>query len=281
MFWIARLACLKLSVPPSRADCDRCPSAPPLSRMPIWRWLCAAPSVQLPRGGPGRTGIFLEDKLARVLDLDARDAELLEFLPKVLDGLGRRIERDEQMGEFSEILGGDRSGERKSADPPFVHRVDDAGDHRHLLGVDFEVAVTQKQEVVLEPERHGLIVRQRVDDRQHRLDRLVQRRVRAAVNAGGLDQRVQLGDELEAQHHHLLVEDVPGFRSLRDLVREISRGSGTAAVDRSRLARRQVWDRSRRNAPHEAAAIGGLPRCLLMWASAMVQACRTVVAPFF
>ena len=50
-----------------------------------------------------------------------------------------------------------------------------------------------------------------VNQSQHRIDGLVQRRVGTVIDVGSFNQDVQLCDQLDAQYGHLLIKDVPGL----------------------------------------------------------------------
>ena len=70
------------------------------------------------------------------------------------------------------------------------------------------MAVTEKQKIVLQSQHDGVVCGQGFDQCQHRVYRLVERRIRATVNARRFDQDVQLRHQLNPQHGQLLVEDV-------------------------------------------------------------------------
>ena len=63
-----------------------------------------------------------------------------------------------------------------------------------------------------------MVVRHGFNQSQHRINRLIQRGVGAIVDARCFDQDIQLCDQLNAQHDHLLVKNVAGFRPSSDLV---------------------------------------------------------------
>ncbi len=167
-----------------------------------------------------RVRVFMKFQFAGIFQLNAVDFASFQFLPEIVHGFCGGIQAHEEVGKFAEIFGGYGGRKRESSDFPFIERIDDAADHCHLLCVDFEVAFPEEEKVVLQAQRHGLIVGQRLDQGEHRLHRLIQRGIRPAMNLRGLDERIELGDELEAQHDELLIENISGFGPLPDFLRQ-------------------------------------------------------------
>ncbi len=82
------------------------------------------------------------------------------------------------------------------------------------------MTVPEKQEIVLQAECDRSVVCHGLDQGQYRIDGFIQCRVGAIIDAGGFDQDVQLCDQLNSQHDHLLVKYVSGFRSAGDFLRQ-------------------------------------------------------------
>ncbi len=156
-------------------------------------------------------GVVAHCEHAWIFELNAGYGKGRQFLPEVHDRLSGGIESGKKRGKFTEVFGTGCRGEGQAADFPLVHGVDHTGDHQHLLRTHFEMTLAQKEKVILQPYRHRLFMSERLNEREHGVDGFVESRIGAAVNLRGLDQRIQLGDELEAQHHQLLVEDIAGF----------------------------------------------------------------------
>jgi hypothetical protein len=72
-----------------------------------------------------------------------------QLLSEVFERFCGGVKTDEQMRKLAEILRRHGGGEGQAADPPFVHRIDDARDDHHLLGIDLEMALSQKEKVIL------------------------------------------------------------------------------------------------------------------------------------
>ena len=73
------------------------------------------------------------------------------------------------------------------------------------------MVVTEEEKIVLYPQGDRLVVGEGFNEGQHRFDGFVEGGVCPAVDFRRLNERIQLRNELESQHHQLLIKDIPGF----------------------------------------------------------------------